>query len=95
MLHTGAVKTITIRDLRQRWPEAEAALKAEDAILVTRDGQPVARLVAVRNQSAELRRWSPEAHKRWLAKVWKNRTVSLVKKHLLAERDNGKRESAA
>ena len=28
------MKTITIRDLRQRWPEAEAALQVEDEIIV-------------------------------------------------------------
>jgi hypothetical protein len=33
------MKTITIRDLRQRWPEAEAALQVEDEILITRDSQ--------------------------------------------------------
>ena len=27
------VKTITIRDLRQRWPKAEAALQVEDKII--------------------------------------------------------------
>ena len=36
------MKTITIRDLRQRWPDAEAALKVEDEILITRDAKPVA-----------------------------------------------------
>ena len=41
------MKTITIRDLRQRWPEAEAALEVEDEILITRDSKPVAKLVRV------------------------------------------------
>ncbi len=39
------MKTITIRDLRQRWPEAEALLETENEIHVTRDSKPVARLV--------------------------------------------------
>jgi antitoxin (DNA-binding transcriptional repressor) of toxin-antitoxin stability system len=38
------MKTITIRDLCQRRPEVEAALKTEEEILITRDSQPVARL---------------------------------------------------
>jgi antitoxin (DNA-binding transcriptional repressor) of toxin-antitoxin stability system len=84
------VKTITIRDLRQRWPEAEAALKAEDEILVTRDGKPVARLLPVCDVEANRPRWNPEAHKRWLAKAWKNRTVSLVDKYLLSDREGRK-----
>jgi hypothetical protein len=33
------IKTNTIRDLRQRWPEAEAALQVEDDILITRDSK--------------------------------------------------------
>ena len=36
------MKTITIRDLRQRWPEAEAALEVENEILITRDSKPAA-----------------------------------------------------
>ena len=39
------MKPITIRDLLQRWPEAEAALQVEDEILITRDSKPVAKLV--------------------------------------------------
>jgi antitoxin (DNA-binding transcriptional repressor) of toxin-antitoxin stability system len=41
------MKTITIRDLRQRWSAAEAALQVEDEILITRDSMPVAKLVRV------------------------------------------------
>ncbi len=36
------MKTITIRDLRQRWPVAEAALEVEDEIIIARDSKPVA-----------------------------------------------------
>ena len=46
------MRTITIRDLRQHWPEAEAALQVEDEIIVTRDSQPVAKLVPVHQQPA-------------------------------------------
>jgi antitoxin (DNA-binding transcriptional repressor) of toxin-antitoxin stability system len=63
------VKTITIRDLRQRWPEAEAALQFEDEILITRDSKPVAKLVRIRAAKNTRRRWNPEAHARWQRKV--------------------------
>jgi antitoxin (DNA-binding transcriptional repressor) of toxin-antitoxin stability system len=63
------VKTITIRDLRQRWPEAEAALQVEDEILITRDSKPVAKLVRVAAQGPKRTRWNPEAHARWQRKV--------------------------
>jgi len=41
------VKTITIRDLRLRWPETEQALKVEREMIITRDGRPIAKLVRV------------------------------------------------
>ncbi|HEY5909418.1 MAG TPA: hypothetical protein VJA21_02310 [Verrucomicrobiae bacterium] len=63
------MKTITIRDLRQRWPEAEAALQIEDEIIVTRDSKPVAKLVRVAAEGASRRRWNPEEHARWQRKV--------------------------
>jgi antitoxin (DNA-binding transcriptional repressor) of toxin-antitoxin stability system len=63
------MKTITIRDLRQRWPEAEAALKTEDEILITRDSKPVAKLVRVAAEGPKRSRWNPEEHARWQRKV--------------------------
>jgi antitoxin (DNA-binding transcriptional repressor) of toxin-antitoxin stability system len=84
------MKTITIRDLRQHWPEAEAALQVEKEVLITRDSKPVAKLVLVAEATAKRRRWDPEAHKRWLRKVWGNRQVSLVDKYLKADRENRK-----
>jgi len=63
------MKTITIRDLRQRWPEAEAALQIEDEILITRDSKPVAKLVRVAPEAPRRSRWNPEEHARWQKKV--------------------------
>jgi len=64
------MKTITIRDLRQRWPEAEAALKIENEILITRDSKPVAKLVRVTPPKVKRKRWNPKAHMKWLKKMW-------------------------
>ena len=69
------MKTITIRDLRQRWPEAEAALAVEDEILITRDSKPVAKLVRVVPGNGRRKRWKPEAHAGWVKKVWGNRMM--------------------
>ena len=63
------MKTISIRDLRQRWPEAEAALESEEEILITRDSKPVARLVRVLPEPKKRPRWDSEAHARWQRKV--------------------------
>ena len=56
--------------MRQRWPEAEAALQAEDEIIVTRDSKPVAKLVRVTQAEAKRPRWTPEEHRRWIKKVF-------------------------
>ena len=61
------MKTMTVRDLRQLLPEAEAALQIEGEILITRDAKPVARLVRISEEST--RRWDPKAHARWQKKV--------------------------
>ena len=64
------MKTITIRDLRQRWPEAEAALQVEEEIIVTRDSKPVAKLVRITPAETKRPRWTPEAHRRWIKAVF-------------------------
>jgi antitoxin (DNA-binding transcriptional repressor) of toxin-antitoxin stability system len=69
------MKTITIRDLRQRWPEAEAALAVEDEILITRDSKPVAKLVRIVQDNGRRKRWKPEEHAAWMKKIWGNRTM--------------------
>ena len=63
------MKTITIRDLRQHWPDAEAALEVEDEILITRDSKPVAKLVRISAATAQRPRWNRQAHARWQQKV--------------------------
>jgi antitoxin (DNA-binding transcriptional repressor) of toxin-antitoxin stability system len=84
------MKTITIRDLRQRWPEAEAALEVEDEIIITRDSKPVAKLVRIVQERSRRKRWDPKAHMNWLKKTWGNKQVSLVDKYLQADREDRK-----
>jgi len=84
------MKTITIRDLRQRWPEAEKSLQIEKEIVITRDGEPVARLVRVTPEKPRRKRWDPEEHRRWLKKVWGKTQVALVDKYLQADREDRK-----
>jgi antitoxin (DNA-binding transcriptional repressor) of toxin-antitoxin stability system len=68
------VKTITIRDLRQRWPETEAALQIENEILITRDAKPVAKLVKVTNKPAPRKRWTPEGNRRKIKAIFGDKT---------------------
>jgi antitoxin (DNA-binding transcriptional repressor) of toxin-antitoxin stability system len=67
------MKSITIRDLRQRWPEAEAALQMEGEIVITRDSRPVAKLVRVNPPKKKRKRWDPEEHMKWMKKVFGNK----------------------
>jgi len=80
------MKTITVRDLRQRWPRAEAMLEREREIVVTRDGKPVAKLVRVRKVEAARKRFDPRGHARWQARVSGRRAVRWVEEFLLADR---------
>ena len=67
--YAWTMKTITIRDLRQRWPEAEAALKLENEILITRDSKPVAKLVCLSPDAGKRPRWDAKEHALWQKKV--------------------------
>jgi antitoxin (DNA-binding transcriptional repressor) of toxin-antitoxin stability system len=62
--------SLTIRDLRQRWPEAEKALETEDEILITRDGKPVAKLMRYVEPTKKRRRFDPEKRLAELKKFW-------------------------
>jgi antitoxin (DNA-binding transcriptional repressor) of toxin-antitoxin stability system len=59
------VKTISVRDLRQRWPEAEALLQVEEEIIITRDARPVAKLVRIAERPKARQRFDPAAHAKW------------------------------
>jgi antitoxin (DNA-binding transcriptional repressor) of toxin-antitoxin stability system len=54
--------TMTIRDLRQRWPVAEKALQTEGEVTITRDGRAVAKLVPVEERQERRRRFDPKKH---------------------------------
>ena len=63
--------TVSIRDLRQKWPAVERGLKRSGGVLVTRDSMPVARLLPLEDSGApERERFNPQAHSQWLKKMW-------------------------
>ena len=84
------MKTMSIRDLRQRWPEAEKALQTEEEIIITRDSKPVAKLVRVVEKKTTRKRWDAEKHRQWLKKMWGDTQVSLVDKYLQTDREDRK-----
>ncbi len=65
------MKTVSIRDLRQKWPAIERGLKGSEGLLVTRDSKPVARLLPLENAAKGGR---PQFHAKdqvqWLKKIW-------------------------
>jgi antitoxin (DNA-binding transcriptional repressor) of toxin-antitoxin stability system len=81
------MKTVTVRDLRQRWPEAERALQVEGELVITRDSKPVAKLVRYAEPTKPRRRFDPVAHGKWQRKVGGDRLTRWVEEGLLVERD--------
>ena len=80
---------MSVRDVRQRWPEAEHALAIEGEIVVTRDSKPVARIVPFRVQEEKPRpRFDPDAHLRWMKRFWKGRRLPPVDAELARDRQD-------
>ena len=74
MLTYQAMKTMTVRDIRLKWPDAERVLAREREIVVTRDGKPVARILPYEPpKRARRERFDPAAQQRWLARFWRRR----------------------
>jgi len=48
----------------------EKTLQAENELIITRDGQPVAKLVRLTKSNVRKKRWDPDEHMRWLKKTW-------------------------
>jgi len=85
------MKRISVRDLRQRWPEAERALNIESELVITRDGKPVARLTRYENRSKKRRRFDPIKHGQWQNRMATGKTVSWVDEFLISERSSDKK----
>ncbi len=81
------MKTVTVRDLRQRWPETERALQTEAEIVVTRDSKPVAKLIRFSAQVLPRARFDPVTHGAWQKRMSKGVVTRWVENGLLAERD--------
>ena len=80
MISLSPVKTITVRDLRQRWPEAERSLALEKEIIVTRDGKPVARLTRIVPERVKRKHFDPAEQKRFRESIFgKDATVDWVR----------------
>jgi antitoxin (DNA-binding transcriptional repressor) of toxin-antitoxin stability system len=65
------MKVMTVRDIRQRWPEAERALRENDEVIVTRDGRPVARILPPPEAPPDRPTVDWSALHRWRASFWR------------------------
>ena len=86
-MYNITMRTMTIRDLRHKWPEAEAALQLEDEIIITRDSKPVAKLIPFTEPAPKRKRWAPKAHARWMKKVWNGNRTNILER-LTASRED-------
>lgn len=71
------MKTMTVRDVRQKWPEAERSLVIEGEIVITRDGKPVARLLPVEEEMPR-KRFDAEEHRHWMKEMWGDDTFDTL-----------------
>ncbi len=86
------MKTVTVRDLRQRWPETEKALQVEGEIVITRDSKPVARLTRYVTPEKPRQRFDPVTHGAWQRRLSGGKVSRLVEKYLSTERDKQPRK---
>ena len=78
--------TLTIRDLRQRWPQAEKTLETEEEIIITRDGKPVAKLVRFSEPAARRPRFDPVTHLAKMKKAQGGKLLPSIDAQLAASR---------
>ena len=88
MFHHEGMKRVTVRDLRQRWPEVERMLEREGEVEITRDGKTVARLLRHEAKARTRRRVDFDALGTRIRKIWGGRVVNLIEATLAEERED-------
>jgi antitoxin (DNA-binding transcriptional repressor) of toxin-antitoxin stability system len=81
------METVTIRDLRQNWPEVEKRLATEGELTVTRDGVAVALLTLPRLAKVKkaAKRFDPAVHAALIQKIWSDKKPPFTTDQKLAE----------
>jgi antitoxin (DNA-binding transcriptional repressor) of toxin-antitoxin stability system len=80
------MKSLTIRDLRQKWPEAEKALEMEGEIVITRDGRPVAKLMKFSEPAKPRPRFNSKEHMKRMRKIWGGKVLPSIDERLAVAR---------
>ena len=76
---------VTVRDLRQKWPEIEERLSKEGSLLITRDGKVVARLESASAAPPDKKHFDPVAQQKWLSANYAGVKVGRVVDQAVAE----------
>lgn len=82
------MRTLSVRDLRQRWPQAEALLEVEQEIIITRDSKPIAKLVRISASKEPRKRFDPVVHGKWQRKVSRGKVSRWVDRALAEARED-------
>lgn len=61
---------MSVEDVHERWQELIASLASEGGILMTRDGEPFAKLLPPEPEDDDRPRYDPVAQKRWREEMW-------------------------
>ena len=80
------MKSISIRDLRQRWPAVEALLQIEMELVITRDARPIAKLIRIDAVAGKRTRFDPVAHGKWQRKTSGGKVSGWVERALTGSR---------
>ncbi|NQX01838.1 hypothetical protein HQ447_14375 [bacterium] len=73
------MKTMSLLEIDQHWPEAQKVLKSGCGIVVTRDGETVGRLVPMEVEEEKPRkRFDAEEHRRWMEEMWGGETFDTL-----------------
>ena len=82
------MKSISVSDVRQRWPETEQSLKVEDEIVITRGGKPIARLLPVESESMPTLQFEPAEQAEWRERTLGVSAIFDSLNGLLADRED-------
>jgi antitoxin (DNA-binding transcriptional repressor) of toxin-antitoxin stability system len=83
------VKSISVRELRHHWPQAEKTLEVEGEIVITRDSKPVAKLVRWRSSQKRSKKFEVLTHRAWQKRIFGARkSLRLVDEWLEHDRND-------
>lgn len=84
------MKTMSVLEIDQHWPEAREALRVDAGIVVTRDGETIGRLTPIEPEEDTRPRFDPEKNRLRREKLWGKGVVIDTLSGLLEDREDRK-----